>query len=297
MPVNFPERWWELPCPARLEWLERCPADGAPLALEGLRALLADNTPYTFERGRSTYVGEVRLRALEKLQSFYHHLREPLHVSPVSLVRAEPVEAVKRAGELTLQARSPEEQQRVLQRAYGRLRSVYPVSPAENIALLHWMILQDLGELEYRVEAVDPVSGLTPWQREVFASQVRARRPTPCLEIGSPSGEVFGFVFRENGVWIFDFQQSPAAQDAARLGRRFLTELDRRGIPLVRRDASGGVVRDEQGRLFFDGVVPLNSPNPKDVLLPLSAFLEREWRVRLLEDEPTESHTTASQPP
>lgn len=261
-------------------------ASEAFAALDALRELLADDAPFAFRHGGALHVSEVRMRALEALEHLYRAARRPAsELGPVVVRRAMPaVEAVRRAQE-ALEPLGDERRQELASRAGAFLAArVRPASDEEGEALLAYRILQQMGHVAYREEAVDPETYLTQTQREVADTQLARERPRPHLCVFSGTGDLLGYVWREpKGRWVLDFAEVPVAKDAVYLTRSVLGGLDPGGVPRVARDAAGRPLRDADGALVLEGTIPLDTPDGCEVLRSLAAFLEDPFRVAILE--------------
>lgn len=272
---------------ARADAASQAAAAEAFPALDALRGLLADDAPFAFRHGGALHVSEVRMRALEALGQLYRAARLPADELGRVLVRKAMAgeEAVRRAQE-ALEGLDDGRRAEVAGRASAYLdQRVRPGDDDEREALFAYRVLQELGQVAYREEALDPTTYLTPTQREVAFSQLARERPRPhlCVLAG---GELLGYVWREPaGRWVLDFAGVPAAADAVRLTRSVLGGLDPGGVPRVVRDAAGRPRRDEDGALVLDGVVPLDAPDPAEVLRSVAAFLEDPFAVALIEQE------------
>lgn len=175
-----------------------------PAAEAKLRALLTDASPYVY--GAKPVIGEVRFAALEALQAIFYAARRVPDFGPVVVRRPMPVEdADWRAGQL-----SAEERRRVAEAVEQTLRTRIVPTPQHEPALRAYSLLQALGQIEYRDDAVDPRTYATALQEEVRQAQVAKPRPRPHLRIadGDDASRTFGYLYRDaRGIWAIDFAE------------------------------------------------------------------------------------------
>lgn len=253
--------------------------------LDALRALLTDDAPFAFRHGAGTHVSEVRMRALEALEQLYRAGGRPAaELGRVTVRKAMPAEEAVRLAQEALEPLDEARRQEVAARADAFLEARVQPTDDEREALLAYRVLQELGRVPYREEAVDPATYLTPTQRDVAFTQLARERPRPHLVVISATGDLLGYVWREPaGRWVHDFAQVPAAADAVRLTHTVLGGLDPNGVPRVVHDAAGRPRRDEDGSFVLDGTVPLDAPDPRDVLRSLAAFLTDPFETVVVE--------------
>lgn len=169
-----------------------------------LRTLLADASPYVY--GAKPVIGEVRFAALEALQTIFYAARRVPDFGPVVVRRPMAVkDADWRAAQLTA-----EERRRVAETVEETLRMRVAPEPKHEPALRAYALLQALGRIEYRDEAVDPRTYATALQEEVRLAQVTKPRPRPHLRIvdGDDASRTFGYLYRDaRGIWAIDFAE------------------------------------------------------------------------------------------
>ncbi len=253
--------------------------------LDALRALLTDDAPFTFRHGGATHVSEVRMRALEALEQLYRAGGRPAEeLGRVKVRKAMAAEEAVRLAQEALEPLDDARRQEVAARASAFLDERVLPTDDEREALLAYRILQELGRVAYREEAVDPASYLTPTQREVAFSQLARERPRPHLCVLSATGDLLGYVWREpGGRWVLDFAPVPAAADAVRLTHTVLGGLDPGGVPRVAHDDAGRPRRDEDGGFVLDGAIPLDVADPRELLRSLAAFLTDPFTALVVE--------------
>ncbi len=270
---------------ARADAASQAAAAEAFDALDALRDLLADDAPFTFQHGGAALVSEVRMRALEALEQLYRAGgRSADELGRVTVRKAMPAEEAVRLAQEALEPLDDARRQEVAARASAFLDARVRPDDDERETLLAYRVLQELGRVPYREEAVDPKTWLTPTQREVAFTQLARERPRPHLCVLSGQGDLLGYVWREpSGRWVLDFAQVPAAADAVRLTHTVLGGLDPGGVPRVVHDDAGRPRRDDDGSFVLDGVVPLDAPDPRELLRSLGAFLTDPFAAVLVE--------------
>lgn len=192
----------------RVQGLEEIRERGLVEALPEVERLTDDDAPYAFDHGDRRMVAEVRADALETLQHLCRLAGRPPPDRAFLVRKAMPADEI------------------------GATASADPGKVPERDAELlgRYRALQLAGKVVYRSERIDPVSGLTPLQKEVIASQLRSPRPRPHLRVGAPWDPSFtlGFVYDEGGRRVLDFAGGPVG-DAA---RERVEQALRRSLPL-----------------------------------------------------------------
>lgn len=248
--------------------------------LPELEALLRDDAPYLFQHGEHAMISEVRLRALAALERIYRRSGRRPDFGTLSVRKGmSATEAHRRAAEALAEC-SVAEQAQLLARVDAFLITRVNPTAAEREALRDYRVLQELGLVEYRHEAVDPETYLTPLQEEVRLSQMRGQRPCPYLRVaslGNP-GRTLGFVYRDvqSRQWAIDFAECDEAEEAADWVREMMT-LDPGGVPRVQRDRHGKPLLDEEGGLRYDGVIPLETRDEVALLQSIHSLISERY--------------------
>jgi hypothetical protein len=247
---------------------------------EDLVPLLADTAPVVHVHGGRRMISEVRAAALVTLQDRYRLVKDAWDLGPVTVRKAMPVEeAVRRAGE-SLTALPVERREAVLDAVDLTLARVVQPLEKDREACRAYVVLQELGEVDYLVQSVNAVSLLTPLQEEIHASQMKSPRPTPHVRFDGDHGPV-GYLYRDRH-WVLDFDESPLGRDIRDLVRLWMG-VERGGVPRVLFDADGRPLTDEDGRAFrLDGVVPDDTDTPLDYLRSVAAFVGRHHRCQVI---------------
>lgn len=272
----------ESPCAEdRLEGIRRVDADALQEAVPRLVPLLADDAPFAFSWGERVLVGEVRFAALDTVEKLFRLGGRRLDFGAVLVRRAMPDTEIRTR---LAQARHPAPEVRAAESRVDVFLDQRVRPPQAHRDLLRsYRLLQELGEVDYRLEDVDPVLFLTPLQREVMDSQTVRPRPRPHLAVrlGPPSRLLLGYLHREEGTWKIDFADNHLGREAADDVREILTGLDRAGVPRVVCDPMGEARRNPDGSLVLAGTTPLDTPHPGEILASVRAFLQGRYQAEL----------------
>lgn len=265
---------------ARVDAADQVGGEALYELLPELEQLLHDDAPYLFQHGEHAMISEVRARALSALERMYRRSGRRPDFGQLSVRKGmAAVEAHSRAAE-GLARCSAAEQERLLRRVDEFLITRVNPEPAEREALRDYRVLQELGLIEYRHETVDPVTYLTPLQEEVRLSQVRGQRPCPYLRVASlvDRKRTLGFVYRDvqSRQWAIDFAECDEAEEAADWVREMMT-LDPGGVPRVQRDRQGQPLRDAEGGLLYDGVIPLETRDEVALLQCIHSLISERY--------------------
>jgi hypothetical protein len=253
-------------------------------SLDDLRALLADDAPFVFQRAGQGYVSEVRFRVLEALQGLYRQAGRAPDFGPVQVRKAMPAGEAIVAAQAALKSAGPARGEDAATRAARFVQERVRPAPDEREAAFAYRVLQELGQVAYRTEEVDPATYQSPLQREVAASQVSAERPRPHLRVSSgDGGRVLGYCYREEAGarWSLDFADDPEAAEAAYVVERFLT-ADPAGVPRVLHEG-GQPRRNPDGSLVLEGTVPLDTAQPVELLRSLQPFVQDPYQAEVVE--------------
>jgi hypothetical protein len=241
--------------------------------------LLDANDPYVFDLRGEAQIAEVRANALETLEELLAESGATPDFGAVRVRIPMPVKEAMARADAALAALALEERARVQERVDAWL-AAHPPFDEERAALGAYRALQELGLVEYRTEHVDPVTLTTPLQEEIYASQTRSPRPTPHLRVAHAArpDKTLGWLFRDpvSGEWRLDFSRAREAQAAAEMIGGVMTDYDPGGVPRVLRDAAGAVVYDPDGSILTDGIIPLDTDDPVELLRSVEAFVVPE---------------------
>lgn len=270
----------------RLAAIDRIEDDAALWAIPELHTLLGDASPFVIENGERVFVGEVRARALTALEALYQLSKRVPDFGPLPVRKAMPAVEVTAQAAQELERLNAVERARVLAEVEQALEQRVQPASTERALLRDYLILQALGLIGYRLEEVDPQTYLTPLQAEVLASQVQNQRPLPHLRLATAEApaQPLGFVYRDsNKRWMLDFREDATAQRAAAMVQQILRGIDRHGVPRVQRTPDGSPRRNPDGSYVLDGVVPLDTPAPRELLDNLRLFLPPAYQTALVE--------------
>ncbi|HEU4328278.1 MAG TPA: hypothetical protein VFS21_34390 [Roseiflexaceae bacterium] len=270
----------------RLAAIDRLEDEGVTWAIPQLRELLGDTSPFVLDHGGRVFVGEVRARALSALEALYRLGGRKPDFGPLAVRKAMPAGEVAAKAALALGRLDMAERSRVLAEAEQILDQRVQPLDTERPLLRDYLILQALDLVDYRLEEVDPLTYLTPLQAEVLASQVQSQRPLPHLRLAAAEAPTtpLGFVYRDiGGRWTLDFREDTYGQQAAAMVQQILRGIDRRGVPRVQRTADGSPRRNADGSYILNGVVPLDTPAPRELLDNLRLFLPPAYQAILAE--------------
>ncbi|HTE53211.1 MAG TPA: hypothetical protein VK698_20295 [Kofleriaceae bacterium] len=192
-------------------------------AVGRLKQLLDDDSPLVCD----DLITEVRLCALSALQQLHHAAKLPLLLDPVAIRRPWPVADMRAAYQQAIASLSRTEQHDVHARADEVLAErVQPeLDHADDTRA--YRVLQELHRVSYERQRPDPQTTLTPLQETIYAEQVAAPRPRPCLRVAflvHPDATL-GWIYRKPGSapWAHDFSDHPAAREASDALTRILT--------------------------------------------------------------------------
>lgn len=265
----------------RVAGLDAVAEAGAGEHLPRVVRMLGDDAPYVFRHGPRRMIAEVRTRALVTLEKLYALTRRRPDFGPVLVRKAMPVESAERRAREALAALDTAAQAEVESRAADHLFHHVRPRPEDHATLLAYRVLQELGQVPYLREEVDPITYRTPLQAAVEQSQLQSDRPRPHLRVRDPRGETLGFVYRtSDGRLALDFSEGREAEEAMRWIRRVLS-IEPRGLPRVRH-ADDTPVTNPDGSFALDGVVPLNTAEPADLLRSLRAFVAKMYPAELV---------------
>jgi hypothetical protein len=264
----------------RLAAVERV-AEDCLLELEGeLRSLLSDDSPYLFLRGDEELVAELRYAALTALQRLCRLADRPLAVGTLRVRAATPAALLEPMADLALRGLNSPQRRAVLGQVDALLDARVRPDPDHHTLLRSYLILRELGQISYRLERPDPLTGLLPLQREVEASQVEGDRPRPHLRVHGAQGHLLGHVYRSRVGWVLDFAESEEAARAERFAATVMA-LREGGIPQLLFEGEGP---SGPGAGLDDPTVPADSEEPALYLQNLGAFLGARFRVELVLD-------------
>ena len=265
----------------RLEGLALAEQTGA--ALDAVRPLLQDDSPYVFLHGDAPMVAEVRSRALVVLEVLTRLAGQPPDFGVVQVRRAMPAEQALQGAADACRGLAPREAAALRARVDRFLDERVQPDPPDRPALCAYRTLQLLGRVRYHEEVVDPRTYLTPLQQEIHASQIASPRPRPHLVVRDRSGLPLGTIYRAPGAsrWSLDFGELAAAEDARRFAQTIFG-IEPGGVPRVRHDRDGAPLTAPDGSLLLDGTIPSGTEDPTALLRSLGAFLARRYSVELV---------------
>jgi hypothetical protein len=269
----------------RMQGIARWAEHGGPIV--DLLPLLRDPAPVLRWHGGHAVIVEVRAAALVALQDMCRLGRRTWDLGPVTVRRAMPAEeAARRAAEL-LARLATDRQGSVLAAVDQALaRTVVPPTDADRRACHDYLVLLELGEVDYVVQEVNGRTWLTPLQEEIHASQMASPRPRPHVRFDGEVGPV-GYLYRAESAsgradWVLDFDESPVGREIAGLVRQWMG-VEKGGVPRVLFDAEGRPLLDSHGRAFqLDGTVPADTDEPLDYLHSVAAFVARHHRCQVV---------------
>lgn len=148
-------------------------------AVPRLKELLDDDAPVIWD----DVIGEVRQSALAGLQRLYYAGKRAIDFGPVLVRAAWPLEEMRRAYRSAIAGLSAAQREAVVARADEFLeRNVRPIGDeADDVRA--YRVLQELGQVRYEKQAIDPATKLTPLQQGLYVQQVGSEPPRPCLRI------------------------------------------------------------------------------------------------------------------
>lgn len=273
--------------PTRLRALRQIAADQWTQGIPYVRPLLDDDGPYAFSNGGTDFVTEVRATALEVLEELYRIARQAPDCGPVKARKPMPaVEAIAR-GEAALARLTPDERAAVTTRVEAYMTQRYGFRPNEAAAIVGYRTLQELGLIEYRFETIDPKSYRTPVQQEIIDAQTAMTRPRPHLRVAHKDApeNTLGWLYRDPAGrgWKVDFSDDREAADVADWVRRVLHDLDQRGVPRVKRDASGAPMVNADSSFVLDGTIALDTTDTVALLRNVQLFVAVEAFAEVVE--------------
>ena len=250
-------------------------------AVPRLKELLDDDAPVIWD----DVVGEVRQSALAGLQRLYWAGKRAIDFGPVLVRAAWPLEEMRRAYRSAIAGLSAAEREAVVARADEFLeRSARPLDDeADDIRA--YRVLQELGQVRYERQAIDPATKLTPLQEQLYAQQVGSAPPRPCLRVAlreSP-GTTIGWIHRspEKRSCAARFSEHPAAVDAQEILSKVLS-LGTTGVPRIVHDDSGRPMTNPDGSYVLDGEIALDSDEVAGYLRTIDAFMKNEFETEIL---------------
>lgn len=265
---------------ARMEGIGRWAAHGGAAA--ELSPLLRDDVPVVRVHGGRRLLTEVRMAALVALQDQYRQAGLRWDLGPVTVRPAMPADDAVRDAEARLAA-LPADRRAALDAEVAReLAPDSALSAADRAAVHAYRVLQRLGAVAYEQQEVDPQTWLTPIQVAVHASQTVSERPRPHVRFSGADGPV-GWLYRRDGVWVLDFDESPAGRELRELVAQWQSAV-RGGVPNVVHDAAGRPVVSADGSFVLDGVVAADTDRPVDYLRSVAAFVGRRRPCVLVTD-------------
>ncbi|MCK6506502.1 hypothetical protein L6R53_24535 [Myxococcota bacterium] len=261
----------------RCEGVQRVLAAGGPVDL--LLPLLQDDAPYLYAHAGRGWLAEVRADALVAIQDLCRAEGRDPGLGLVTVRKAMAADDAQGQAQGLLGAMPPVLRDPLLARVDAHLDAVVQPAPHERAACRAYRVLQELGRVTYIRQALDPRTLLTPLQAQVHGSQAVSDRPRPHLRL-SDDGGTLGFVFRQDGRWVLDFTEAPAARRAARMVGSF-QRGERGELPRVVGARQGAPRSHPDGSLVLDGTVPRDVADPLDYLCSLQAFCQGLFTAEL----------------
>jgi hypothetical protein len=265
----------------RVSGIEAVTAQGRFDAVPRLKELLDDDAPVIWD----DVVGEVRQAALAGLQRLYWAGGRAIDFGPVLVRPAWPLREMRAAYNAALADLSPVLREAVVARARDVLTErVRPLGIHEDDALAY-RVLQELGQVDYEKQEVDPKTKLTPLQEELYARQVEQPPARPALRVAlreSPTTAI-GWIHRNpaTGACTATFSEHPAAGDA----RQILSNtrsLGKTGVPRLVFGADGRPKTTPDGNYVLDGEIPLDSDDVEGYLRTIQVFMDNEFATELV---------------
>lgn len=260
----------------RREGIRLASQHGVEEAIPRLKELLADDTPYVFQRRSVRFVTEVRIEALLALEDLYRLMGKPVDFGPAKIRKAIPIEEVRAAAEAALAELPAAQREPVVARSNAAGDS--PETRA-------YRVLQELRRIDYQLQGVDGRTYLTPLQEQLYRDQVRTPPPHPHLVVAAPNEptRILGYLYREAGTgrWRHDFTESSEAERARNyLGQ--VLRIEKSGIPRVVHDPSGRPLKNSDGSLVLAGVIPDETDAAIDYLKSAAAFMNARYATRVV---------------
>jgi hypothetical protein len=222
-------------------------------AADTLKTLLDDDAPIIVEHGGDSFIVEVRAVALDALGWLYRRHDVSVDFGPV---------LVRRGMRCDL----------AIQLAHQALGAAEPLD-----AIAAYGRLQQLGQVPYQTEYLDPLTRTTPMQDAVHQSQLESARPRPHLRVAGAQlpQRTLGYLYRDGAnEWTADFAEGYDSDAAMSHLNWALYDVRPNGVPQLRRDASGVAVRGDGGGFVFDGVVPLDASDAERVLVEVADLVQ-----------------------
>jgi ADP-ribosylglycohydrolase len=244
-----------------------------------MKELLADGAPIF----GSTHVGEVRNDALIALQELHLPVSEKLEVGIMDLRASWPLTDMWRAyreamtlvpADLVAQAR---------ERALQYLADHVMPSADQREAALAYCMLRELGLVAYEQQEVDPVTGLTTMQQEIYLRQVESRPTPPCLRVAllqRPSDTLCWMYRDATGGWTTRVSDHPATSGAIDC-LTWATTITKGGVPRVEHDEHGSPKRTTDGRFVTGPALDKQSPDHAGYLRSIAAFMSISYTTEV----------------
>ncbi|WP_327586283.1 hypothetical protein OHA25_04080 [Nonomuraea sp. NBC_00507] len=245
--------------------------------------LLDDDAPVVRVHGGRRFLVEVRAAALVALQDSYRRRQSGWNLGAVRVRRAMPVDEAMGRVEASLDELDPQRRQEVLALAENALRErVDPPLSEDAPACRAYLVLLQLGQVYYHEQHVDPQTLLTPLQEEIHAGQMVSQRPRPHVRFDDPHRRVVGYLYRTDGRWVLDMDESPHAGQVTNMVQ-FWRRLSRGGVPRLVLDQNGVARGHPSGQgLLTEGIVPHDTDEPLEYLRSVAAFVAQRHAAELV---------------
>lgn len=244
-----------------------------------MKELLADGAPIF----GSTDVGEVRNDALIALQALHLPVSTKLEVGTMELRASWPLTDMWRAYREAMTLVPAELVEQAKDRALRYLADHVVPSPEEQEPALAYCVLRELGFLSYEPQELDPATGLTPMQQEIYLRQVESRPHPPCLRVAllQRPGDTLCWMYRDaTGGWKMRVSDHPATNGAVDC-LNWAATITKAGVPQVEHDAHGIPKRGADGRFVTGPALDQQSHDHAGYLRSIAAFMSSSYTTEV----------------